>query len=120
MPRKDDSLLLDMLLARRKIRNFTAGRSQTDFETDEMLQSAVIREFQVLGEAARMLSDETKSGHPQIPWEIISGMRNRLIHEYFDIRLDVVWDTIHEDIPPLIEQLEGLVPPEEMQDETNQ
>lgn len=112
MPRRDEALLLDMLLACRKIRKFTQGHTQASFETDEMLQSAVIREFQVLGEAARMVSDEEKARHEVIPWTVIRAMRNRLIHEYFDIRLDVLWDTVQDDIPPLLQMLEKIVPPE--------
>lgn len=112
MPRRDDALLLDMLLACRKIQKFTDGRSQADFEADEMLQSAVIREFQVLGEAARMVSDEAKARHEAVPWAVIRAMRNRLIHEYFEIRLDVLWDTVQDNIPHLLQTLEAIVPPE--------
>jgi uncharacterized protein with HEPN domain len=112
MPRRDDALLLDMLLACRKIRAFVGQRSQADFEHDELLQSALIREFQVLGEASRLVSDQTKASHDDIPWATIRALRNRLVHEYFAIRLDVLWDTIQNDIPPLMEQLERMVPPE--------
>lgn len=111
--RTDDALLLDMLLAARKIVRFLHGISETDFQESELIQSAVIREFQVLGEAARLLSEDTKAAHKAISWPMVAGMRNRLIHEYFDVRLEVVWDTAHGDIPILIEHLEAIVPPSE-------
>lgn len=78
-----------------------------------MAQSAVIREIQVIVEAARLISEETKVTHNAIAWRAIAGMRNRVIHEYFDIDLDILWDTLRNDIPPLIQQLECIVPPED-------
>jgi len=110
--RRDAALILDMLIAARKIQRFTAGMSAADFQANEMAQSAVIREIQVIGEAARIVSDAMKASHPTIEWREISGMRNRVIHEYFDIDLDLLWDTVQNDIPLLIEQLQGIVPPE--------
>ncbi len=113
MSRKDEALLLDMLIAARKIQRFTASMTQDAFKGNEMIQSAVIREIQVIGEAARMVTDETKAKHTSIEWSAISGMRNRIIHEYFNIDLSIVWETINSDIPALLEQLERIVPPEE-------
>lgn len=117
--RSDDALLLDMLIASRKIIRFLEGVSESEFQTNDLVQSGVIREFQVIGEAARMISDETKATYHQILWHMIAGMRNRLIHEYFDIRLEVVWDAAHNDIPPLVHQLEQLVPSDE-EDESSE
>lgn len=111
--RNDEVLLLDMLIAARKIIRFMEGIDQQNFLANELVQSAVIRELQVLGEAARMLSDAAKATHAHIPWHVIAGMRNRLIHEYFGIRLPVVWDTAHHDIPALVVQLERIVPPDD-------
>lgn len=71
-----------------------------------------MREFQVLGEAARLVTETTRQQHATVPWRLIAGIRNRLIHKYFDVRLDVVWETIQRDVPLLIAQLEALVPPE--------
>ncbi|MCB9450286.1 MAG: DUF86 domain-containing protein [Anaerolineaceae bacterium] len=110
--RHDQVLLLDMLLAARDIREFTAGLSEEAFRANRMAQSAVIREFQVIGEAARQVSVETQEEYSTIAWRQISGMRNRMIHEYFDVRLDVVWDAIQNDIPDLIQALEKIVPPD--------
>jgi uncharacterized protein with HEPN domain len=111
--RSDDALLLDMLIAARKILRFVDGMSESEFENSDMAQSAVIRELQVIGEAARLVSDETRSAQTRVDWRAMIGMRNRLVHEYFAIRLDVVWQTVQEDIPPLLYALERAVPPEE-------
>jgi uncharacterized protein with HEPN domain len=110
--RSDDALLLDMLIAARKILRFTADMTLAAFEADEMAQSAVIRELQVIGEAARLVSDEAKAAYSAIDWRTMTGMRNRLVHEYFAIRLDVVWQTATEDIPPLIVRLNEILPSE--------
>lgn len=109
--RSDDSLLLDIFNAARKLQRFTAGMSRAAFNQNELVQSAVVRELQVIGEAARLITDETKHQQSQVNWHAISGMRNRLIHEYFDVDFDIVWDTIQQDIPLLISQLEPLIPP---------
>lgn len=110
--RSDEALLLDMLLALQKIARFIRGMREADFLANDLVQSAVMRELQVLGEAARMVSPEAKAGTPNIPWPLIAGMRNRLIHEYFDVRLDVVWTTIQRDLPQLTHQIAAALPPE--------
>lgn len=110
--RRDDARLLDMLVAARKLQQFTSNMGRTDFEASPLVQSAVIREIQVIGEAARLVSEPTRVAHPHIPWAMIVGMRHRSVHEYFDIDLGVLWDTIQNDIPTLIEQLADIVPPE--------
>ena len=110
--RWDDVLLLDMLIAARKSLRFVENMNFADFSTNELVQSAVLRELQVIGEAASKVSAATKAAYPQIPWRGMVGLRNRLVHEYFQIRVDVVWQTIQEHIEPLITQLEPLVPPE--------
>ena len=88
--RSDLALLLDMLIAARKILQFASKMTKTDFAKNQMAQSAVIREFQVIGEASRIVTDATKSKYPQIAWSVITGMRHRLIHDYFSIDHDVV------------------------------
>lgn len=110
--RSDEALLLDMLIAAQKIQGFVNTLSQQQFERSELHQSAVIRELQVIGEAARMISEQMKSAYPEIAWTIIAGMRNRIIHEYFRIDLEILWDTIQADIPELMQQLKPLIPPE--------
>lgn len=113
--RSDMVLLLDMLLAAQNVRQFTAGVLEDEFYNSALIQSAVVRELQVIGEAARLISEDTRRKYRKIEWRKIMGMRmrNRVIHEYFDIRADLVWDVVQNDIPELIEQLEYIVPPEE-------
>lgn len=111
--RDDAAYFLDMLMAARKIRIYTSDMSEASFRQSELHQSAVIREIQVIGEAARLVSQESKIAHPEIEWEKIAGMRNRTVHEYFRLNLRIVWQTVQENILALISQLEPLVPPEE-------
>lgn len=116
--RSDEALLLDMVIALQKISRFTQGLNETMFLTNDLVQSAVIREFQILGEAARLVSEETKARTPTIPWKLITGMRNRLIHEYFDVRLDVLWTTIQRDLPQLSIQMIAILPSHASDDES--
>lgn len=109
---RDDAFLLDMLLAARKILKYTQGCDPERFENDEVMQDAVMRRIQIIGEAARKVSPEFKEAHPEIPWTGIIGMRHRLIHEYFRIIPEKVWDAVAKDIPALITLIEPLVPPE--------
>ena len=109
--RNDETLLLDMLLAAQNILEFAHGLSEEDFMNSKLHQSATIREVQVIGEAARQISEQTKSKHPDIQWKAILGMRNRVIHEYFRVDLDILWQTIQNDIKPLINQIRPLIPP---------
>lgn len=75
-----------------------------------------MRELLVIGEAARGVSDSGKLQHPEIKWDEISGMRNRLVHEYFRIKLNLVWETVKYDIPILVTQLEPLIPPDAIEE----
>ncbi|MCC6453694.1 MAG: DUF86 domain-containing protein [Caldilineaceae bacterium] len=110
--RSDDALLLDMLIAARKIRRFVTGMTVAEFRVNEMVQSAVIRELQVIGEASRVITDATRVSCTGINWRAMAGMRNRLVHEYFSVQLEVVWKTVQDDIVPLISQLERYIPPD--------
>jgi uncharacterized protein with HEPN domain len=109
---RDDAYLLDMLLAARKVMKYAQGVDFERFDQDEILQDAIMRRIQIIGEAARKVSEEFKEKHPGIPWYEISGMRNRLIHEYFRVIPEKVWEAVEKDIPDLIAELEPLVPPE--------
>jgi len=73
-----------------------------------LIQSAVIRELEIIGEAAKNVSVETKSKHPDIPWKQMSGLRDKLIHDYFGVDLDAVWETVKRDLPVLKEKLVDL------------
>ena len=89
---RDDAYVLDMLLAARKVLEFTKGVDWVRFQREELVQNAVMRQIQIIGEAARMVSPEYQSEHPEVPWRDMVGMRNRLVHEYFRILPDRVWD----------------------------
>ena len=96
-----------------EIKNYTTGLTKSQFSHDKKTQDAVIRRLEIIGEAARRLSDETRQNLPVIPFNTMADMRNLLIHEYDDVDLSIVWDTIQNDLPPLITTLEKIVPPDE-------
>lgn len=112
MRRDDASLLLDMLDAARDAVAFADELSYAEFREDRRDQLAILKSVEIVGEAASRVSMETREALPAIPWTEIVGMRHRLVHAYFDIDLRLVWDTIHDHLPPLIVQLEPLVPPD--------
>ena len=110
---RDEAYLLDILIAARKALQFLEGMTWQNFTQSELHQNAVIRPLEIISEAARRVSQETRDAHPEIPWEQMIGMRNRLIHEYFRVNLSTVWQTVQNDLSPLIALLEPLVPPED-------
>lgn len=109
---RDDSYLLDMLAAARRARRFAEGMTYAEFERSDLHQNAVFKSLEVVGEAASRVSEATTNSHTGIPWREIVGLRNRIVHAYFDIDIEVVWRIVQEDLPALIAQLENLVPPE--------
>ena len=94
-----------------KVRHLDGIQSRT-FQESELLQDAVVRALEIVGEAAGHISETFREAHPEIAWHKMIGMRNRLIHEYFRVNYGAVWDTIKNDLPDLIKILEELVPPE--------
>jgi uncharacterized protein with HEPN domain len=110
---RDDAYLLDVLIAARKVLRYVEDISWDLFKNDDRTQDAVARNLQIIGEAARKISEEFQREHPEIPWEEIRGMRNRLVHEYSRINLEKIWETVRDDIPVLIHRIEPLVPPED-------
>ena len=112
MPRDDSAYLLDMLLAARDALSFSEGMSLDDFVRDRRTQLSVLKSVEIVGEAASQVSDDGRRKSPDIPWREIVGMRNRLVHVYFDIDLPLVSDTVRHDLPDLIDRLEPVVPPE--------
>lgn len=109
--REDASLLWDMLEAGRKVRQFIAGKTFHDYSADEVLQAAVERKVEIIGEAARAVSERFQKDHPEIPWRGIISQRHFLAHEYGEVRQEKLWRVATVRIPELIEQLEKLIPP---------
>lgn len=98
-----------MLDSAQAILSFARGRKRIDLDKDRQFLSAVVREFEIIGEAAGKISNKTQKRFPQIPWKDTTGMRNRLIHAYFHIDHDVVWKTLRDYLPSLCEQLKQIV-----------
>ncbi len=109
--RDDAASLLDILDSARLIQEYVKGATRAEFVGDVGLQDKVARRFQIIGEAARRLSEETKSRLAGLPWRSIIGLRNILIHEYGEVNFEKLWDIIRDELPGLIEQIEPLVPP---------
>lgn len=107
---RDDSTLLDILRACRLALEFRGRLDKASFLTDLKTQAAVLHELLVLGEAAKRLSVGFLDEHPDVPWKAIAGMRDRLLHGYDDVDLDLVWKTVDEDLAALVSRLEGLAP----------
>ncbi len=112
MQRDDNAYLLDILIAARKAMGYLEAVTWEDFELSELHQDAVMRTLEIIGEAANRVSETKRESLPEIPWMQIIGMRNRLVHEYFRINLEAVWDTVKQDLQELVNTLEPLVPKE--------
>lgn len=109
LPAEDRIRIQHMLDAASKARSFVAGRSREHLDEDEQLSLSLQRLIEIVGEAAKKVSSEGRAEAPKVPWPKIGGMRNRLIHAYFDVNLDILWDTIVDDLPPLIAELEAVL-----------
>ena len=109
---QDLQFLLDMLQSAELIMNYTVQCSKDKFVGNVQLQDSVIRRLLVIAEAARRVSEATRQTLPNVSWQEINGMRNRLVHEYDDINLNIVWDVVQIEIPTIIEELKLQVPPE--------
>ena len=106
---KDDRPYIDHIRqAITKIKKYTEHLTRAEFENDELIQDAVIRNIEIIGEATKSLSKEFRKIHSDVPWRAMSGMRDKLIHDYVGIDFDVVWVTIKEDMPILEDALKDL------------
>lgn len=109
MSKRNDFLLVDDILeALRSIKEYTSGLSYDDFINSKITVDAVIRNFEICGEASNYISNDFKLLHPQIQWRKLTDFRNRLIHHYFGISNDIVWDIIITEVPIYINFLESL------------
>lgn len=109
MPREWRIRIADMLDCIAAIRSYTHGLDFAAFADNRMLREAVERNFITIGEAVRHVPAAISEHHPEIPWADLRGMRHAMVHEYPGVNLRIVWDTIRDDLPPLVGQLERLL-----------
>ena len=105
----DREYLLDILEAAKLALSYVERKAKGEFLSDLQCQDAVIRRFEIIGEAARRISEETRATFPGLPWNDMISMRNVMIHDYDDIDLVIVWETVHNDLPQLIASLEKIL-----------
>jgi len=114
MKKDDSAYLLDILISIRDIEKFIEGMDFEDFRKDYKLQLAVVRLLEIIGEASVKLSADLKNKYIRVPWVDIKGLRNRIVHDYSHIRIDIIWNTIKKNIPSfkkeMIKILEDINP----------
>lgn len=108
---RDAAYLWDMLESANLILRFVGQKELSGYLQDKMLQSAVERKIEIIGEAARKISDEFKADHPDISWRSIIAQRNVMIHDYGEIKQERVWAVVTQHVPQLISRIEPLLPP---------
>ena len=108
MQPEDEVRLRHLVDAATTAQEFVAGRERRDLDADEMLRLALTKLVEIVGEAAKQVSPEARSEMPDVPWSAAARTRDRLVHHYFDIDLDVLWRTVTEDLPALLDRLPGL------------
>ena len=107
---KSDAVYLQHILeAIQQIALYTSEVSYEQFLQKRLVQDGVVRQLEIIGEASRNLSPEFRNSQPQIPWQQIIGLRNRVIHAYFEINLTIIWEVVQNDLPTLRQQLEPLI-----------
>lgn len=107
--RADVDFVNDIREAIQRITSYLSGMSYEAFVKDLKTQDAVIRNIEIIGEAAKGVSEELRADNPHIPWKSMAAMRDRLIHHYFGINLDIVWQVVSQELPELAPELENLV-----------
>lgn len=108
--KKDDTVYLHHILdAIELIEDYMRGLSENEFLSHAMAKDAVAREIEIIGEAANNISDEFQKEHPELPWIRMTGIRNRIIHEYFNVNFSIVWDTVLDDLPLLKKAIKKLL-----------
>ena len=109
MANRDVDRLKHMLDSTDAILSFVKGKRRASLDKSRLLVSAIIRELEILGEAAARISEKTRKQFPELPWNKLIGMRNRLIHAYFDVDHNIVWKTAKEDLPTFRDILESII-----------
>lgn len=109
MPPEDRVRLLHMIEALETAQRFAAGRGRRDLDVDDMFRLALTRAIEIIGEAAGRVTRATQDRYSDIPWRALAGMRNRLIHAYFDVNRDIVWTTATDDVPKLLTKVRAIL-----------
>jgi len=109
MRNEDRTRLQHMQDAARDALSFAEGRTRQDLDSDRQLVLAVVKCVEIIGEAASQVPAATQAGMPSLPWRDMIDMRHRLVHAYYDVNLDVVWSTLREDLPPLLQALQVIL-----------
>lgn len=104
-PPEDEVRLRHLREAAEKAVGYADGRDRADLDDDELLRLALTKLVEIVGEAAKQVSDPTQAEHPEVPWPQAARMRDRLVHHYFDIDLDILWATVTADLPALLDTL---------------
>ncbi len=107
--RCDQDLIEDIVICLSKIEEYIHGLNYEDFVNDYKTQDAIIRNLEVMGEASKQISSGVKKEYQNIPWKMIAGTRDRLIHGYFGVNIDIVWEITTIDIPALKKEIEKII-----------
>lgn len=110
---RDEESVLDMVVAARLATQFVEGMDRESFMKDAKTQAAVMREFEIIGEAAKRVSEPYRSAHPQIDWRGAAGLRDLLIHQYQRVNLQRLWQAVETELPGLLKELEAIAPRED-------
>jgi len=107
--RTDKDFLSDIQEATRRVKVYTAGMTYEVFLADTKTQDAVMRNLEIIGEATKNLSIELRTGYPDVPWKGMAGVRDRLIHHYFGVNLDIVWNIVTTELPDVALQIDEII-----------
>ncbi len=110
MKKAEEVRLRHILDSAIEAQSFVKGKNRKNLDNDRMLVLSLVKSIEIIGEAASRLTPDFRSEHDDIPWQDIISMRNRLIHAYFDINLDIVWSTVQEELPDLVSKIEKIIP----------
>ena len=108
-PRRNKHYLMDIAEAMERILVYTEGMSAEQFLANNLIQDAVVRNLQVMGEATKKISPSLRNAHADVPWGDMAGMRDKIVHEYFGINYRTVWDVVQKDIPALRPRIEAII-----------
>lgn len=108
--KRDDTVYLHHILDTiESIEDYTRGMSENEFLSNSMAHDAVVRQIEIIGEAARNVSDEFQNTHSKLPWAKMIGIRNKITHEYFNVNYAIVWDTVIDDLPLLKKSIKKIL-----------